>query len=413
MKKLEVAKVGQISANVSDHSLLRNLRCCIKQQEGGKTNLACRNPGELAECFCYNDCKLTWEATFDNILEMENNRSLQQPLSCKHLKDIAYVISENIVISPDKIEWVKTNEAVHQVLKLIPVMLIKRKKPIYVNFHGFVFTHGALEAFLLSIDPNQDVIIDSEVPRPDQKESDVNQGVGNKHSRQPFTASKFQTLVDSAVEFVKQHSSGAQNCTRTNTGSSAGVSITEIRQHLYDNVPGLKQHGISLSTVRRLFQLPDKGHIASQKYKALIDARIGVKKINYREYHQDSHYLFAQNKQRRKFCTLLSPGDCILSMDDMAKVKVGAPAVSRYHQVKRLFDSTDMPNLNDHDFPVQNYLLSVSGYMYLEQMNDESHRFYLPTYDISEAIEVGSNEVTIDILSDNLWNVLIRTTCQT
>ena len=234
MKKLEVAKVGQISVKVSDHSLLRNLQRCIKQQEGGKTNLTCLNPGELAECFCYNDCKLTWEASFDNILEMENNGSLQQPLSCKHLKDIAYVISENIVISPDKIEWVKTNEAVHQVLKLIPVMLIKREKPIsiYANFHGFVFTHGVLEAFLLSTDPKQDVIIDSEVPRPDQKESDVNQGVGNKHSGQPFTASKFRTLVDSAVEFVKQHSSGAQNCRRTNTGSSAGVSITEIRQHL-------------------------------------------------------------------------------------------------------------------------------------------------------------------------------------
>ena len=159
--------------------------------------------------------------------------------------------------------------------------------------------------------------------------------------------------------------------------------------------------------------MPDRGNIASQKYKALIDARIGVKKINYREYHQDSHYLFAQNKQRRRFCTLLGPDYCILSMDDMAKVKVGAPAVSRYHQVRRLFDSTDMPNLNDHDFPIQNYLLSVSGYMYLEQMNDESHRFDLPTYDISEAIEVGSNEVTIDTLSDNLWNVLRRTTCQT
>ena len=57
---------------------------------------------------------------------MENNGSLQQPLPCKQLKDIAYVISENIVISPDAIESVKTNEAVHQVLKLMPVMLIKR-----------------------------------------------------------------------------------------------------------------------------------------------------------------------------------------------------------------------------------------------------------------------------------------------
>ena len=106
MKKLEVvkeiiAKVGQINAKVSDHSLLSNLRCRIKQQEGGKTNLVCHSPGEVAECFCYIECfcyKLTWEAIFDNILEMENNVSLQQPLLCKQLKDIAYVISENIMI---------------------------------------------------------------------------------------------------------------------------------------------------------------------------------------------------------------------------------------------------------------------------------------------------------------------------
>ena len=57
----------------------RNLRRRIKQQEGGKMNLVCCNPDELAECFYYNDCKLIWEATFDNILEMKimdhyNNR---------------------------------------------------------------------------------------------------------------------------------------------------------------------------------------------------------------------------------------------------------------------------------------------------------------------------------------------------
>ena len=76
---------------------------------------------------------------------MENNGSLQQPLLCKQLKDIAYVISENTVISPDEIEYVKTNEAVLcQVLKLMPVMLIKREKLAYVNIHEFVYTPRAL-----------------------------------------------------------------------------------------------------------------------------------------------------------------------------------------------------------------------------------------------------------------------------
>ena len=103
---------------------------------------------------------------------------------------------------------------------------------------------------------------------------------------------------------------------------------------------------------------------------------------------------------------MLDSDACILSMDDMAKIKVGAPAVSRY-QVRRRFASTSMLNLRDHDLPVPNYLSSVSRYMYLEQMNDESHESDLPTYDTSQAIKAGSNEVTTNTISDNLWNVLI------
>ena len=77
---------------------------------------------------------------------------------------------------------------------------------------------------------------------------------------------------------------------------------------------------------------------------------------------------------------MLGSDACILSMDDMAKIKVGALAlVSRCHQVRRLFASTDIPDPSDHDFPVPNYCLSVSGYMYSEQVKDESHESDLPT----------------------------------
>ena len=87
-----------------------------------------------------------------------------------------------------------------------------------------------------------------------------------------------------------------------------------------------------------------------------------LNRINsYREFHEDSHDLFSRNKHRREFGSLFKEDSCILSMDDMAKIKVGAPAVSRYHQLRRLYPSTDMRNFHDHDFPVPNYLLSASG----------------------------------------------------
>ena len=56
----------------------------------------------------------------------------------------------------------------------------------------------------------------------------------------------------------------------------------------------------------------------------------------------------------------------IISMDDKAKVKVGGPAVSKYHRLKRLFPSSDNPNYSDHDFPVSGYFLNISGYMELD-----------------------------------------------
>ena len=54
----------------------------------------------------------------------------------------------------------------------------------------------------------------------------------------------------------------------------------------------------------------------------------------------------------------------------ICKVKVGAPAVSRYHQIRKIYPSGDTPNLKDHDFPVLQYLLNVSGYMFLESILD-------------------------------------------
>ena len=51
----------------------------------------------------------------------------------------------------------------------------------------------------------------------------------------------------------------------------------------------------------------------------------------------------------------------------MSKIKVGAPAVSRYHQIKTFLPVNDQPNLSDHDFLViPGYLLGTSRYMFLE-----------------------------------------------
>ena len=91
-------------------------------------------------------------------------------------------------------------------------------------------------------------------------------------------------ILDVVAEFIKQHGFSAQNRRRTETGYSTGVTVKQIQQHLYTNYPELKEHQISLSTIRRMFQAPNKHLKAASRYKALINARVGTKQNSYREF---------------------------------------------------------------------------------------------------------------------------------
>ena len=170
---------------------------------------------------------------------------------------------------------------------------------------------------------------------------------------------------------MKQHGLAAQCRHRNDTGFSSGVTIIQ-RQHLLENFQGLREHNISKSTVRRLFEVPNKSHNASARYKGHINARVGKKCNSYRESQIDAHYLFSRNKFRREFVSMFPRPASILPTDDMAKIEVGPPAVSRYHQVRKTFMKDDNMNLPDHDFPIPGYLSNASGYMWLQ--NNPQHQ---------------------------------------
>lgn len=107
---------------------------------------------------------------------------------------------------------------------------------------------------------------------------------------------------------------------------------------------------------------PRRGTTAATRYKTLVSARVPAKCNQYRENHEDQHYLFARVAYRREFTMKFREE---ASCDDMNKVKVGPLAVSRYHQIYRYFHQDDQPNYPDHDFPLPRYLLIPSGYMEL------------------------------------------------
>ena len=165
---------------------------------------------------------------------------------------------------------------------------------------------------------------------------------------------------------MKQHGLAAQCRCRNDTGFSSGVTINQIRQHLLGNFQELREHNISKSTARRLFEVPSKYHNAAARYKGHTDARVEAKCNSYRELHIDAYYLFAHKKFRREFVSMFPRSASILSTDDMAKIKVGLPAVSRYHQVRKMFMKDDNMNPLDHDFLIPGYLLNTLGYVWLQ-----------------------------------------------
>ena len=151
----------------------------------------------------------------------------------------------------------------------------------------------------------------------------------NSKSGQPSIAMKFTVTVTSATDFIKHSSFSAQNCRRTAMGYSSGFTVSQIRKHLLENVEGLKEPRISLLTTRRLFQAPNKSLRAARLYRGLTDARVEPKCNSHRKYHIDSHYLFVRDKHHHEFCSRSEKEACKPSMDNMSKIKAGAPVVSK------------------------------------------------------------------------------------
>ena len=139
---------------------------------------------------------------------------------------------------------------------------------------------------------------------------------------------------------------------------------------MLENILGLKEVGISKHTIAYLMEPPRKQTIAASRYKGYVKARVPGYRNQYREDNIDQHYLFACVSYRSEFAQMFSKFCAIFSCDDMNKVKVGALAVSRYHQTERFFPIEDAPNVPDHDFPVPGYLLIPSGYMRLVPNTD-------------------------------------------
>jgi len=401
-----IVELGRLKDLIGNNDLLTSIKRRLKQQNKVINNLFVRNENEFIECYCENDTKLTWNMVENEIIDHQNSRTDLKTIDIEELSHAAAVFQDNIVSYESDINFPLTPEKIRKLVKLMPVIyLSKEKKSLFINLHEFLYTPGAFEMlFLREVIKNE-----SECTIGDHNSDEIDvcqsrKGVGG----QPSLVSKFPFIIDEVAEFVKQHGFAAQSRRRTEVGYSTGVTIKQIQNHIYSKYPEIENHKISLTTICRIFEAPNKGRRTSKRYTSYVNARVGTKGNSYRESHIDAHYLFARNKMRREMASLFSDEIGLISVDDMSKIKVGAPAVSRYHQIKRIFPENDQLNLNDHDFPVPGYLISVSGHMMLTN-KDQEH----PTlnensciYDEEKSTEPNLNNMTIEEVDGNHFEIL-------
>ena len=184
---------------------------------------------------------------------------------------------------------------------------------------------------------------------------------------------EFPEIVRSAMGFINLHGFSAQARRRTTAGNSTGVTLAQVQQHLLSAIPGLKEKGISRTTVHQLMLPPRLKAINAQRYHGVLSVRVPSKRNDEHGHHQDGHYCLAQVGYMLEFAQQFSDTTATFSCDNKNKINVGTLAVSRYHQIRSFFPVSDAAVYKDHDFPIPKAKVIPSGYLRLARGRSQLH----------------------------------------
>ena len=150
---------------------------------------------------------------------------------------------------------------------------------------------------------------------------------------------------------------------RDDSARTGGFRFSDALHELEKEVPGLYEAGMRRSATRYLFQAPRKGTREAANFHGVTAAKVPRKRNDDGGPGQGegTHAARAQQKLFKEFQMLVRQ-PCI-SGDDMNIIQVGRPAVSRYHQVRRLFGAESGPNYETHDFPLPELGIKLGGFM--------------------------------------------------
>ena len=121
---------------------------------------------------------------------------------------------------------------------------------------------------------------------------------------------------------------------------------------------------ISKHTIHRTLLAPHQRWRTARLYKGYVNAKVPPKSnCKTTKEHKDFRYTCVQVNLVNEFAQCYSNEVLAMSCDDKNKVNIGTPAVSRYCKYQSFFDSKNLP---DHDFPLRNSKLTLSGYLILK-----------------------------------------------
>ena len=160
---------------------------------------------------------------------------------------------------------------------------------------------------------------------------------------------------------------------RSDVARTAGFRLEDALHHLFSEVSGLYEAGMSTTSVQRCFMPPNSSHVAARNYHSLIRARVEPARNDSRREDKMTHFGRCQQKLNREYFALHK--QIQMSADDMNIIQVGRPAVSRYHrQKKNLLLEEEGPNHEAHDFPYAGLGVKLGGFMLLDDSESEQVR---------------------------------------
>lgn len=376
-EKMVIALTSMLSLIKPLQTVTRKLEVRVFQMKDTKEWGSGKKDGVQIDCI--NSMDLAWVEAMDTLIQGDDCTG---PLSAEEVLRCAVAIEETNAMSLGELllcaETTVTtssafleNQITVQFLSYLPVMSVKQgKTTVLVNLHELCLeSDGKTFIDIINLDKHTD---ETDVQSTDTHSSDQSrpsfQSFGSKMGR-PVLHDKYPDIVEKTVEFLQMHSFAAQERRRSSVSNASGVTLSDIRSHLLKTVPGLKDNGISRSTIQRLFYPPNKRHKSAKQYKRVVNARVPAKQNSRRsKTHTDTHFCRTQVNYCMEFTSKFNTEATSFSCDDKNKVNVGenTPAVSRYHHIGKFFMTGDSPNFCDHDFPIPNSKIVPSGYMELK-----------------------------------------------